>query len=54
MKRAAERQFIDRKWGPAKIVGILPMNKIKVWYLGEEKVANGWEACRVNVVNAPS
>jgi hypothetical protein len=33
IKHAAENHFIDGKWGPAKIVGILPMNKIDVWCL---------------------
>jgi hypothetical protein len=54
MKRAAEIHFIDRKWGPAAVMGILPMNRIKVLYLGEEKVVNGWEACKVNITKAPT
>jgi hypothetical protein len=50
MKHAAKRHFLDKKWGAAKIVGILSTNKIKVWYLGEGKLANRWEVCRVNRV----
>jgi hypothetical protein len=54
MKRAAERHFIDIKWGPAVIIGILPMNRLKVLYLGEEKKVNGWEASKVNITKAPT
>jgi hypothetical protein len=50
MKCTAERHFIDTKWGPARIIGTLPMGKIKVLYLGHEKKANEWEACRVNEI----
>jgi hypothetical protein len=34
MKCAAERDLNDRKWGPSRIIGILPMIKIKASHLG--------------------
>jgi hypothetical protein len=36
MKRAANRYFKERKWGPAKIIGKLPENKINVKFKGRE------------------
>jgi hypothetical protein len=50
---AAKRHFIDRKWGPARIKTKLRIKKTKVLYLRQEKIAKGWEACRVSVVNRP-
>jgi hypothetical protein len=47
MKRAANRHSKERKWGPAKIIGKLPENKINVEFEGKEIIAYGWKATKI-------
>jgi hypothetical protein len=47
MKRAANRHFKENKWGPAKMIGKLPENKINVEFEGREIIAYGWEATKI-------